>query len=211
MVQVLKEGVRSRIARAAEARFAEVGFRNATIGEIAGAAGVATGTVYKYFPDKETLFLSIITADFVAEMSRLTRLRIAAFARPGGMDADRDPAGGESGDLLRFFARNRLKVVILLGRCAGTKYADFAPDYLREMEAQALEQARAQFPGLAMTRVFRFMARHILGESIRGIVAILTEFDDEASIGEALSAAVGYQVAGMNALMRRSLGEGESA
>lgn len=211
MVQVLKEDVRGRIARAAEARFAEAGYGSATIGEIARHAGVATGTVYKYFPDKEALFQSIVTDDFVAEMSRLTRRRIAAFARPGGMAGDRDPAGGESGELLGFFARNRLKVVILLGRAEGTKYADFAPDYLRGMEAQTLEQARAQFPGLDQTPMFRFMVRHILGESVRGIVAILTAFEDEAAIGEALAAATACQIAGINALVRRATAGEQSA
>ena len=211
MVQVLKEEIRSRIAEAAEARFAEVGPANATMGEIAGAAGVATGTVYKYFRDKQALFDSIVTEDFVAELTRLTRRRIAAFARPGGMDGGRDPMQGESGELLDFFAGNRLKVVILLGWGEGTRYADFAPDYLREMETQTLAQAREQFPQLGMTPVFRFMVRRILGESIRGIVAILTEFEDRDAIREAFAAAAGYRLAGINALVARALGRGESA
>lgn len=115
MVQVLKESVRARILEAAESRFAEVGFQNATIGDIARGAGVATGTVYKYYPDKETLFHSAITDGFVEELTRLTRQRIAAFARPGGMSEEQAPGEGESGALLRFFAENRRKVVILLG------------------------------------------------------------------------------------------------
>lgn len=202
MVQVLKESVRARILEAAESRFAEVGFQNATIGDIARGAGVATGTVYKYYPDKETLFHSAITDGFVEELTRLTRQRIAAFARPGGMSEEQAPGEGESGALLRFFAENRRKVVILLGWGEGTRYESFAREYLREMEAQALAQASEQFPQLEMTRVFRFMVRNILKESIRGIVSTLSEFEDAASIGVALSAAVSYQVAGMNALVR---------
>lgn len=65
-----------------------------------------------------------------------------------------------------------------------------------------MAQASEQFPQLEMTRVFRFMVRNILKESIRGIVSTLSEFEDAASIGVALSAAVSYQVAGMNALVR---------
>ena len=211
MVQILKESVRQRIAEAAESRFAEVGFQSATIGEIAREAGVAAGTVYRYFPDKEALFHSIITDGFVEELSVLTRKRIAAFARPGGMAEDRDHCEGESGGLLQFFARNRRKVVILLGWGEGTSYEYFARDYLREMESQTLRQAGEQFPQLEMTRVFRFMVRHVLRESIRGIVAILSEFEDEASICKAFSAAVGYQLTGMNALVRLASDNGEAA
>ena len=211
MVQVLKESVRERIFEAAETRFAEVGFRTATIGEIAQEAGVATGTVYKYFPDKEALFRSIITDDFVEELTGLTRQRIAAFARPGGMAEGQDPQEDESGDLLRFFARNRRKVVILLGWGEGTRYEFFARDYQREMESQTLRQAAEQFPQLKMTRTFRFMVRNVLRESVRGIVAILSEFEDEASIREAFSAAMGYRLAGMNGLVRWASGNGEAA
>ena len=214
MVQVLKESVRERISEAAESRFAEVGFRDATIGDIATDAGVAAGTVYKYYPDKEALFQSIITDGFVEELSALTRQRIAAFAQPGGMAEGRDSGESESGELLRFFARNRRKVVILLGWGEGTRYEYFARDYLQEMESQTLRQAGEQFPRLKLTRVFRFMVRNILRESVRGIVAILSEFEDEASIREAFSAAMGYRLAGINGLVRwgvRQRGTGMNA
>ncbi|WP_419787397.1 TetR/AcrR family transcriptional regulator [Pseudodesulfovibrio sp.] len=211
MVQVLKEHVRERIEKAAEARFAKSGFASATMGEIAADAGVATGTVYKYFPDKQSLFQAIIPETFVAEMTRLTRIRIASFASPGGMDAGQEPLRGDSGDLLDFFAGNRLKVVILLGRGEGTAYAEFTSDYVREMEDQTLKQAGDQFPGLEQTAVFRFMVRSRLEESVRGIVSILEAFEDIDSIREAFSAAMVYQIAGINALVEWGMRQGERA
>jgi len=53
------ETKRSRILRMAIKAFAEKGYRNATIAEIAKQAGVADGTVYEYFKNKEELLLSI--------------------------------------------------------------------------------------------------------------------------------------------------------
>jgi len=200
MVQVLKESVRRRITDAAEARFAAQGFDSATMEAIAGDAGVAAGTVYRYFPNKQALFHSIVTEEFVTELSRLTRERIASFARPEGMKPGRDAMAGPSGDLLGFLARNRLKAVILLGWGQWTKYADFVPGYIRDMEAQALAQAGEQFPQLEQTRTFRFMVRRILEESVRGMVAILTEFEDEDDIRRAFGAALRCRMAGINAL-----------
>ena len=53
------ETKRSRILRAAIKAFAEKGYLKATISEIAKQAGVADGTVYEYFKNKEELLFSI--------------------------------------------------------------------------------------------------------------------------------------------------------
>ncbi|AMK09774.1 helix-turn-helix domain-containing protein [Pseudodesulfovibrio indicus] len=205
MAQVLKDSIRKRIADAAESRFAEQGFESATIDMIAREAGVAAGTVYKYFPNKQALFRSIVTPGFVDELSRLTRGRIAAFARPGGMEPTQDTAAGASGELLGFLARNRLKAVILLGWSRGTEYGDFVPAYLQDMETRTLAQAREQFPQLEQTRTFRFMVRRILEESVRGTVAILTEFKEEADIRRAFAAALRCRIAGIESLVAWAL------
>ena len=200
MVQVLKDSVRNTISKTAEIRFSEVGYKQTTIGAIAQEAGIATGTVYKYFPNKETLFQSIITSDFVEEFSCLTKNRIASFAQPGGMDGSRIAPEGEVGRFLQFIARNRLKVIILLAWGKGTKYEYFVSSYIQGMEIQTLAQARTQFPQLDQTPTFRFMVHNILVESVNGIVAILRKFDDEETIYDAFAAFGKYQLAGINAL-----------
>jgi TetR/AcrR family transcriptional regulator, fatty acid metabolism regulator protein len=50
---------RTSILRVAEKVFAEKGYGQATVSEIAKSAGVAEGTVYEYFTNKEDLLLSI--------------------------------------------------------------------------------------------------------------------------------------------------------
>jgi len=49
----------SRILRAAESVFAEKGYIQATISEIANVANVSEGTIYEYFKNKDDLLLSI--------------------------------------------------------------------------------------------------------------------------------------------------------
>src|SRR5262245_16349342 len=51
---------RARILQAARRLVAESGFREAQIATIATAAGVAVGTVYRYFPTKAELFAEIV-------------------------------------------------------------------------------------------------------------------------------------------------------
>ena len=52
-------GKRERILRAAVDVFAEAGYFNSRVSTIAKAAGVADGTIYLYFSNKEDLLISI--------------------------------------------------------------------------------------------------------------------------------------------------------
>jgi TetR/AcrR family fatty acid metabolism transcriptional regulator len=51
---------RARILAAAEQRFAAFGYRRTGISEIAREAGVAPGTLYRYFENKEEIFRAVM-------------------------------------------------------------------------------------------------------------------------------------------------------
>lgn len=55
-----KMDTRSKILEAAKAEFAQNGFHNTLVSDIAERAGVGKGTIYRYFTSKEELFCSII-------------------------------------------------------------------------------------------------------------------------------------------------------
>jgi TetR/AcrR family fatty acid metabolism transcriptional regulator len=64
---------RERILRAAIDVFAQNGYFNAKVSEIAKAAGVADGTIYLYFDGKEDLLISIFreyTRDYLQSLER---------------------------------------------------------------------------------------------------------------------------------------------
>jgi AcrR family transcriptional regulator len=75
---------RQRIVKAVRRVVGEVGFRDAQIAMVAAAAGVATGTVYRYFPSKADLI-----SELIADVSRdeLAAIRRAADAAPGPSSA----------------------------------------------------------------------------------------------------------------------------
>lgn len=54
------ENTRERIVEAALRLFHEHGYRGATTAEIARQAGVAEGTIYRYFKEKKELFLACV-------------------------------------------------------------------------------------------------------------------------------------------------------
>jgi AcrR family transcriptional regulator len=72
------------IIAAARALASESGLRAVQIAPVAERAGVAAGTVYRYFPSKEDLVAAVLrhTAD-----SEVTAIRAAAAAAPGVLSA----------------------------------------------------------------------------------------------------------------------------
>lgn len=78
-----KEEKRRRILLAAIKVFARKGFFHARISEIAHEAGVADGTIYLYFKDKDHLLISV----FEEEMEAIIRrFRVALDALPGPVE-----------------------------------------------------------------------------------------------------------------------------
>ncbi|GGJ40961.1 TetR/AcrR family transcriptional regulator [Deinococcus roseus] len=58
--QQLIEARKKQILKAAAQVFAEKGFHSATIKQIARTAGIADGTIYNYFPNKEALLMGLM-------------------------------------------------------------------------------------------------------------------------------------------------------
>ena len=72
-----------QILKAAMAVFTRKGFEAATVPEIARQAGIATGTIYLYYPNKRELFIAviknlIITAPLLDLIYRITNENISA-------------------------------------------------------------------------------------------------------------------------------------
>ena len=72
---------RALITEAAIAVFAEKGFRAARVSDVAKAAGVADGTIYLYFKNKEDLLLSIFEEKMAMLMAML-RIEVEAIECP---------------------------------------------------------------------------------------------------------------------------------
>ncbi|MEM9775534.1 MAG: TetR/AcrR family transcriptional regulator [Chloroflexota bacterium] len=68
-VRQKKDAKRTAMMQTAVQVFAEKGYHAATVRDIVQKAGVAIGTFYFYFPDKETLFVYLYeeTGDFLAQ------------------------------------------------------------------------------------------------------------------------------------------------
>lgn len=99
---------RIRILDAARKLVAREGFRGAGVDAVAAAAGIATGTVYRYFPSKAALFVEVVSR--VSEREVETVAAIAAGKAPAATRL-RDAVTAFSA---RALARRRLAYALIV-------------------------------------------------------------------------------------------------
>lgn len=71
----------NRIVDAARKRFESLGYRAAGVAQIARDAGVAAGTIYRYFPNKEAILFRVV-ADINSDWIRTARITLAEPGSP---------------------------------------------------------------------------------------------------------------------------------
>src|SRR5512139_3256514 len=109
---------RRRLLEAAVALFAESGLHGVTSAQIARRAGVATGTFYLHFADKEALFHEIAFAA-LAEL-RAPQERASRDLAPGS----RAYLRARTEELLAFAAEKRDLILMVFGRAESAGLAD---------------------------------------------------------------------------------------
>jgi len=128
---------RQNIIAAALDTFLERGFAGTRMSDVAGRAGVAKGTLYLYFADKEALFEGVLREVITEPLSGLG----AAALRPG--EPVRAFLSRVMGPILRDMERSRRAPVIRLVVAEGARFPVLAQTYRRvviEPAAAAIRQ-----------------------------------------------------------------------
>ena len=125
---------RRRVVEAAEAVFGRKGFERASISDITRQAGVALGTFYVYFPDKQALLVEVVDglgARLRAELAR------AIAGRTDRLEVEREGFRA----FFAFTARHRLLYRVVRQSefvdeaCFRRYYRSFAAPYARALAA----------------------------------------------------------------------------
>ena len=129
---------REAILTAALDEFAARGFAAARLDDVARRAGVAKGTIYLHFRDKETLFQEIIRSTLSPVVDTLET----------ALEADL-PARAVADQLVEVFVREifgtRRKDVIRLIISEGPRFPNLAEFYYREVLSRVIAALRALF------------------------------------------------------------------
>ncbi|RQH09258.1 TetR/AcrR family transcriptional regulator [Bradyrhizobium sp. RP6] len=127
---------RAAIVEAAMDEFIARGFAATRLDDIAKRAGVAKGTIYLHFKDKESMFEELVRIVIVPVVARLTAL---------------PPPAGSVRDLIEAFASSFLKEVIGTRRgdlvrlivAEGPRFPSVADFYYREVVSRGIAAMRA--------------------------------------------------------------------
>ncbi len=126
---------RDLILDAALDEFSARGFAAARLDDVAARAGVAKGTIYLHFKDKESLFQELVRAKMVPVVGSLETVF--------GHDA---PLRAIVDIVVEFFVREvcetRRKLVVRLVMSEGPRFPTLAEFYYREVVARGLEAVR---------------------------------------------------------------------
>jgi len=125
-MQILKNSVKLAIEKTALKLFAARGYDNTTMTEIAAAAGVSTGNIYRYHANKEELLYAVIPGSFVelclqTITSKVALVRGMSSLQVAGSKEFR--LGNEM--LMQFILLHRHKILVLMRECTGTRLAGF--------------------------------------------------------------------------------------
>lgn len=194
MPQVLKDEVRTRILAGALDVFARESFDAATMASIARASGVGAASIYRYYTSKDELFAAVITPELTKRFESLLKRRVSALARSTLRGESADDAGGE---MLQFWLENRLAVVILLDRAAGTPQAQYGTHFVELLVKHTLAELRETHEGVAVSARARFVLEAIFDNTRRTLASILAAHDKPADLREAIEAFWSYQIAGL--------------
>ena len=207
MVQVLKEEVRQRIRRAALAEFAASGVARATIGAIAQRAEIGAATLYGYYASKDALLLDVIPAELAEEFESTLERRVRALAFvPSQPDGDFGAASSSAQEILEFWLRHRLEVVVLLDRAEGTVYADFGQRFVKRLTELSLSLIRAESPKTKVSSEERLVLSLIFENTRRTLATLLERGRSERAIREAFAAFWAYQLPGLRGFAQSVIG-----
>lgn len=171
IAQAAPSDKRRRIIDAAVKVFAERGFYHARVSEVAAEAGVAGGTIYNYFKNKDDLLISLfedrmeaILADFRAELAGIEKVsdRLRRFVELHLAMVARDPTLAEvltvelrqSSKFMREYKARKfgeylalLESLVVEGIQCGEFRADIDPKILRRALFGAIDEVSLTWVG----------------------------------------------------------------
>lgn len=137
-MRLLNEKLKSDLLQAAKLEFLEHGYLGAQLREIAAKTGATTGSIYKYYKDKEALFDALV-AEPAAELERRYRETQQAFAAlPLEQELQNLPEVSDEGQMwMMQYLYDHFDAFKLIACCSeGTQYAHYI-DTLIQIEVDA--------------------------------------------------------------------------
>lgn len=168
----INEELKARLLEAGKQEFLRRGFAGAQVREIARAAGATTGSLYKYYQDKEALFDALVAEPAEQLTKRYTAIHHSFNRLPAGKQMDTlDETAGHGQVWMVEYMYDHFDAFKLIACCsAGTRYAGYI-DKLVEIEIESsmvfIENLRAA--GHPVRQIDRGMVHMVANSMFYGV------------------------------------------
>jgi AcrR family transcriptional regulator len=134
------ENTKQYILDLAKAEFLEKGYNDASVRNIAKTAELTTGAVFRYFPDKESIFTALVSPVADTMCSMYQKGNQQGFTRlDKGHPQDMWEISDEVTDnLVEYIFANKDTFTLLINCSAGSRYENFVDEFIAEEEKQSI-------------------------------------------------------------------------
>lgn len=177
-MQYLKEDVKERILEAALKEFKKSGYLDSSMRNIANNAGVAIGSVYKYFKNKESLFDAIIEPVYDKLMNYIFNLESMHIDYTDTIDE----LLSIKDKILEVFRDNSTELLILMDKSKGSKYESIKEDLTLYVDGILKEQIIFKLKSKGIFLKDEFILYVLSATFVDGVCIILRNNDDGVKI-----------------------------
>lgn len=137
-MKIKKDSVKCKIIDSATKEFYKNGYKDASMRDIAGAAGITPGNIYRYFPSKEALFETVVDSIYSWAIRVLAMnfdfTKINPNERKLAFIAE---------NVTNYVIKNKLAFLILLTKANGSKFETVVADF-KEKIAKAINDTKTE-------------------------------------------------------------------
>jgi AcrR family transcriptional regulator len=204
-MQILKDDIRNSIVQSALIEFKKEGYLQASMRQIAQAAGMSSGNIYRYFKNKEELFDAIVQPvyeQYTVYMLGIRKKIDLSYAREGP-DTQRYFSKIEV-TLVELFKAYSTELMILLNRSHGSKYEGVKFDLI-SLTFSILEGVfiAKKGKGTLLSKSEYALARMLASTIMEGLCLILRDNEEGDTLKKLIDQFLFVHAVGITALIKQ--------
>ena len=203
-MQVLKDTVKNDINQSALICFSENGFFGTSMKDIAKAAKISVGNIYKYYKNKKDLFYSLVTGDLILKIRKIISEKIELMSGINIPDLISQNDYIEYNEKLkRFLAQNRLEIIIIIDKSENTKFEKFKEEFTGFLVTLCIDYIKT----IKKENIKEFIKnkasilRIFYSNLLTGLVKILRAFKKEEDIKNEFETLLTYHLNGIKSIL----------
>jgi hypothetical protein len=202
MPQYKKDEIKKKIHSAARCIFAEKGYENASISDIAAKATVSVGNIYRYYKGKDDIFYAVVPPDFIdwIKSSLVNKITAAKDITLSEVHSHEFLFINEA--FIEFMASNREIILIVFMGAKGTRYESLKDDTIDYLIKAVKEHYSSQDNRIINDIKNDFIIRMIYGKLIEMLMNVLKESNNTSDIHNSLYILNSYHLFGATNLFK---------